>query len=123
VPISKAYPLFFVLAGFVASTLFYRRALTFMHADAKAALVDASSRTRMLSLFAVTVFLVLVLWRPLFGWTFLGCAYLGLGARSFFRLRRLDLPSQAARLLLIGNVSAVVGITLCAYIFAMRALR
>jgi len=120
---SNVYPLFLALAGFVASTLLYQRALTQMHAEAKAALIDASSRTRILTLLAIAIFLVLVLWRPFFGWAFLGCAYLGLCARSVVRLRRLDLPSRAARLLLIGNVSAVVGITLCAYIFAMRALR
>lgn len=122
-PIATAYPLFFALAGFVASTLLYGRALTLLPADAKAALIDASSRTRLLSVFAVCVFLGLVLWRPLFGWIFLGCAYLGLGARSLFRLRRLDLPPRAARLLLIGNLCSVLGITVCAGVFAMRALQ
>jgi uncharacterized membrane protein len=94
-----------------------------MRADAKAALIDSYSRTRMFTLFVVAVFFVLVFWRPLIGWIFLGCAYLGLGARSIVRLRRLNLPQHAARLILIGNVSAVVGITLCAVIFALRALR
>jgi len=107
----------------VASALLYERALSLMHADAKAALIDASSRTRMLTLLVVGVFCALVLWRPLFGWTFLGCGYLGLGARSVLRLRRLGLPPRAASLLLMGNISAVVGITICAFIFALRALR
>jgi hypothetical protein len=120
---SNALPLLFALAGFLASALLYQRALTLMPPDAKAALVDASSRTRLLSLFAVAVFLILVLWRPWLGWAFLACAYLALGARSVFRLKQLVLPSRAARLLLIGNVSAVVGIALCASIFALRALR
>jgi hypothetical protein len=92
-----------------------------MHADAKAALIDASSGTRLLNLLAMGIFLAMVLWRPLFGGALLGCAYLGLGARSLFRLRRLDLPRSAARLLAIGNLSAVVGIALCAFIFALRA--
>jgi hypothetical protein len=121
-PVLNAYPLFFVLAGFVASALLSERALSLMHADAKVALLDASSGTRLLNLVAIGMFFALVLWRPLFGWVFLGCAYLGLGIRSLFRLRRLDLPPHAARLLLIGNVSAVVGIALCAFIFALRAL-
>jgi hypothetical protein len=120
--VSTAYPLFFALAGFIASALLYQRALTLMDAAAKAALVDASARTRMLSLVAVCVFLALVLWRPLFGWTFLAGAYLGLGVRSLFRLRRLNLPPRAARFLLLGNICAAGGIAVCASIFALRAL-
>jgi hypothetical protein len=123
VPLLNAYPLFFAFAGFVASALLFARALTLMHADAKAALVDSAARTRLLNLIAMGVFLALVLWRPLFGWSFLGCAYVGLGTRSLIRLKRLDLPPRAARLLAIGNLSAVVGIALCAFIFALRALR
>jgi hypothetical protein len=119
----NAYPLFFALAGFVASALFSQRALTLMHADGKAALVDGSSSTRLLNLVAIAVFFALVEWRPLFGWAFLGCAYLAPGTRSLFRLRHLNLPPRAARLLLVGNASAVVGIALCALIFALRTLR
>lgn len=115
--------MFFALAWLIASTLLYQRALALMDADAKAALTDSSSGTRFLNLLAVGVFLLLVLWRPLSGWAFLGCAYVGLGARSFFRLRRLALPPRAARYLLIGNMSAVVGIATCAFIFALRALQ
>lgn len=121
-PLSNVYPLFLALAGFVAAGLLSQRALAFMDAGAKAALVDAMSRTRLLTLLVLAVFLMLVLWRPLFGWTFLGFAYLGLGARSLLRLRRLDLPPRSARLILIGNMTAVSGITLCAFIFALRAL-
>jgi hypothetical protein len=122
-PMLNAYPLLFALAGLAASTLLYERALGLMPADAKAALIDASSRTRLLTLVAMVLFLALVLWRPLWGWAFLGCAYLGLGTRSLLRLRRLGLPPRAARLLLIGNASAVAGIALCAFIFALRALQ
>jgi hypothetical protein len=122
VPLLNAYPLFFALAGFVAAALFSERALALMDAGAKAALIDSLSSTRLLTLLVLGVFLGLVLWRPLFGWAFLGFAYLGLGARSLLRLRRLDLPPRSARLILIGNMSAVLGITLCAFIFALRAL-
>jgi hypothetical protein len=122
-PALNAYPLFFVVIGFVASTLLYERALKLMDANAKAALIDASARTRLFNLAAIVVFLALVLWRPLLGWTFLGCAYLCLGIRSFFRLRRLALRPHAARLLLMGNVSAVLGVALCAFIFVERGLR
>lgn len=121
-PLLNAYPLFFALAGFVAAALFSERALALMDAGAKAALIDSLSSTRLLTLLVLGVFLGLVLWRPLFGWAFLGFAYLGLGARSLLRLRRLDLPPRSARLILIGNMSAVLGITLCAFIFALRAL-
>jgi hypothetical protein len=93
-----------------------------MDPGAKAALIDALSRTRMLTLLVLAVFLMLVLWRPLLAWTYLGFAYLGLGARSLLRLRRLNLPLRSARLILIGNMTAVAGIALCAFIFALRAL-
>jgi hypothetical protein len=119
----NAYPTLFAVAGLIASTLLYERALKLMDAGAKAALLDASSSTRRLSVLVVIVFLALVLWRPLIGWVFLACAYLGLGVRSFFRLRRLNLPPRASGLILIGNVSAVIGIALCAGIFALRALQ
>ena len=121
-PLLNAYPLFFALAGFVAASLLSQRALALMDAGAKAALVDSLSSTRLLSLFVAGIFLALVIWRPLFGWTFLGFAYLGLGVRSLLRLRRLNLPPRSARLILIGNLTAVLGIALCALIFALRAL-
>jgi hypothetical protein len=123
VPLLNVYPLFLALAGFAASALLYERALGLLHADAKAALIDASARTRMLSLLAAALFVALVMWRPVVAWVFLACAYLGLGVRSLFRLRRLGLPPYPARLLLIGNICAVAGITLCAGIFATRALQ
>jgi hypothetical protein len=123
VPLLNTYPLLLALAGFVAAALLSERALVYMDAGAKAALIDALSRTRLLTLLVMALFVVLVLWRPLFGWTFLGLAYLGLGARSLLRLRRLNLPPRSSRLILIGNVTAVAGITLCAFIFALRALR
>jgi hypothetical protein len=96
--------------------------MVLMTADDKAALMNSSSSTKVLNLLVVGLFVALMLWRPLFAWIFLGCAYLGLGARSVVRLRRLKLPKVAARLVLIGNLAAVAGITLCASIFALRAL-
>jgi hypothetical protein len=93
-----------------------------MSAEAKAALVDAASATRLLNTLSIVIFLGLMFWRPAIGWVFLGCAYLGLGVRSVFRLKRLDLPPRAARLILMGNACAVLGIAVCAFIFAMRTL-
>jgi hypothetical protein len=122
VPLQNAFPLFFALAGLIAATLFTRRALALMDAGSKAALLDSISSTRLLSLLVAGVFVALVLWHPLFGWVFLGCAYLGLGIRSLVRLRRLPLPPRSARLILIGNLTAVLGIILCALLFALRAL-
>jgi hypothetical protein len=119
---SSAYPLLIAVAGYVVATLLYKRAVALMQADDKAALVAASARTKSLNLLVIALFLALVLWRPLTGWIFLGCAYLGLLARSVLRLRRLNLPARAGRLVLVGNLAAVVGITLCAFIFAVRAL-
>jgi hypothetical protein len=122
VPALSAYPLLFALAGIAGSTLLFRRALSLLQAEAKAALIDSSSSTRLLNLVAMGAFVALVLWRPLAGWIFLGCAYLGLGVRSLFRLRRLNLPPRAAHLILAGNVSVIAGIALCAFTFAARAL-
>ena len=51
------------------------------------------------------------------------CGVLGLGIRSVLRLRGLNLPARAGRLVLLGNWAAVVGIVLCALIFVERALR
>ena len=121
-PLVRAYPLLFVLAGYVAATLLYRRALVLMQPDAKAALVDASSSTRLLNLAVIALFFALLFWRPPLAWVFLGCAYLALGIRSVFRLERLNLPVPAARLILMGNIAGVAGITLCALVFALRAL-
>lgn len=120
-PLQNAYPLFIAFAGFVAASLLSRRALALMDASSKAALLDSLVSTRLLSLLAAGAFVALVLWRPLFGWVFLGCAYLGLGVRSLARLRQLSLPPRSARLILIGNLTAVAGIALCALIFALRA--
>src|SRR5450755_2775127 len=83
------------LAGFVAASLLSVRALALMDASAKAALMDTLSSTRLLSLLVAGVFVVLILWRPLLGWAFLGFAYLGLGLRSVVRLRRLNLPPRS----------------------------
>lgn len=121
-PLQNAFPLFFALAGLVAATLLTRRALGLMDAGSKAALLDSISSTRLLSLLVAGAFVALVLWHPSFGWVFLGCAYLGLGIRSLVRLRRLPLPPRSARLILIGNLTAVLGIILCALLFALRAL-
>jgi hypothetical protein len=123
VALQGVYPAFFALGGVAASTLLLGRAFAHMNADAKAALIDASSGTRLLNVLVLGLFFGLVLWRPPIGWIFLACAYLVLGARSIFRLRRLDLPRRAARLILIGNVCAVVGVAACAFLFAVRTLR
>lgn len=121
-PLQTAYPLLLAFAGFAVSAVLSKRAVTLMSAEAKAALLDASSRTGLLSLLAVGGFVALVLWRPLVAWVFLGSAYLALGVRSYFRLRHLRLPPPAARLILLANAAAVGGIAACALIFALRAL-
>jgi hypothetical protein len=94
-----------------------------MDARAKAALLDALSSTRTLSILVAGAFTALLLWRPLFAWAFLGFGYIGLGVRSLFRLRRLNLPLRSTRLILLGNLAAVVGVVLCSLIFALRELR
>ncbi|MGC1524238.1 MAG: hypothetical protein WA803_22055 [Steroidobacteraceae bacterium] len=116
------YPLFIALAGFVVAGLLSQRAVSLMQPDAKVALVDASAPTRLLTILLVTVFVGLVIWRPAVGWAFLGAAYLCLGVRSIVRLQRLKFPVRISRLLHAGNLTACIGMIICACIFELRAL-
>lgn len=122
-PMLKFYPLFIALAAFVVAGLLTERAISRMQPDAKAALVDASSSTRLLSIFVAVVFLGLVVWRPIVGWVFLGVAYIGLAGRSILRVRRLNIPVSIARLLQAAHLTVGVGMLTCACIFALRAFQ
>lgn len=117
------YPLFIVLAGFVIAALLSQRAISLMQPDAKAALVDATARTRLLNIPVVAVFLGLILWRPVVGWVFLGIAYTCLAGRSIFRVQRLNLPVSISRKLQAAHLTVAVGMLICASIFALRALQ
>jgi hypothetical protein len=117
------YPLFIALAGFVVAAFLSERALSLMQPDAKAALVDASARTRLLTIIVAAVFLGLILWRPVVAWAFLGVAYVSLGVRSIPRVQRLNLPVSISRLLHAANLTACVGMIVCACVFELRALQ
>lgn len=117
------YPLFIALAGFVVAALLSQRALSLMQPDAKVALMDASAPTRLLTIVVATVFVVLIIWRPVIAWAFLGIAYFCLGARSILRVQRLHLPVSISSLLHAANLTACVGMVICACIFEMRALQ
>lgn len=117
------YPLFIVLAGFVIAALLSTRALSLMQPEAKAALVDASAPTRLLNILVATVFVGLIIWRPVVAWAFLGVAYIGLAVRSALRLQRLNLPDSISRLLHAANLTACAGMLICACIFELRALQ
>ncbi len=119
----KFYPLFIVLAAFVVAALLSERAISRMQPDAKAALVDASARTRLLQIVVVVVFLGLILWRPVAGWVFLGVAYIGLAVRSILIIQRMNLPVPIARRLQASHLTMGVGMLICATIFALRALQ
>jgi hypothetical protein len=80
----KYYPLFIALAAFVVAALLSERAISLMQPDAKAALVDASARTRLLNILVAAVFLGLILWRPIVGWGFLGAPTSASLAGQFF---------------------------------------
>ena len=117
------YPLFIALAGFVVAALLSQRALSLMQPDAKVALVDASARTRLLSILVAAVFVALIIWRPVVAWAFLGIAYICLGVRSILRVQHLNLPVAISRLLHTANLTACVGMLICACIFELRALQ
>jgi hypothetical protein len=117
------YPLFIALAGFVVAAVLTERALSSLQPDAKAALVDASARTRLLTILVAAVFVGLIIWRPVVAWAFLGVAYIGLAVRSIPRVQRLKLPVSAARLLHAANLTACACISICACIFELRALQ
>jgi hypothetical protein len=117
------YPLFIALAGFVVAALLSERAIALMQPDAKAALVDASARSRLLNIIVAAVFLGFVLWRPIVGWVFLGAAYICLAGRSIIRVQHLNLPVSISRLLQAAHVIVALGMFICACIFALRALR
>jgi hypothetical protein len=116
------YPLFIVLAGFLVAALLSERAISQMHPDAKAALVDATARTRLLTIPVVALFLGLLLWRPIVGWIFLGVAYVCLAGRSIIRVQHLDLPVSIARRLQSAHLVFALGMFICAGIFALRAV-
>ena len=117
------YPLFIALAGFVVSALLSQRALSLMQPDAKVALVDASASTRLISMLVAAIFVGLIIWRPVVAWAFLGVAYVCLAVRSILRVQRLNLPVPVARLLHTANLTACVGMVICACIFELRALQ
>jgi hypothetical protein len=117
------YPLFIALAGFVVAALLSERALSLMQPDAKAALMDASAPTRLLNILVAVVFTGLIIWRPAVAWAFLGVAYLCLAVRSIPRVQRLNLPVSVSRRLHAANLTACVGMLICACIFELRALQ
>jgi len=117
------YPLLIALGGFVVSALLSQRALSLMQPEAKVALIDASARTRLLSILVAAMFVGLIIWRPVVAWAFLGVAYFGLAVRSILRVQHLHLPTSNARLLHAANLTACVGMVICASIFELRALQ
>jgi hypothetical protein len=117
------YPVLIAVAGFVVAALLSERALSLMQPDAKVALMNASAPTRLLNIFVVAVFVGLIIWRPIFAWAFLGVAYICLAVRSIPRVQRLKLPVAISRLLHIANLTACVGMIICACIFELRAIK
>src|SRR5580658_6315621 len=117
------YPLFIALTGFAVAALLQERAISQMQPDAKAALVDASARTRLLNIFVAALFLGLLLWRPIIGWAFIGVAYICLAGRSLIRVDRLNLPGPISRLLKAAHLIVALGMLICACIFVIRTLQ
>ena len=117
------YPLFIALTGFVVAALLTQRALSLMQPDAKVALMNASAPTRLITILVAVVFVGLIIWHPVVAWAFLGIAYFCLGARSILRVQRLHLPVSIARLLHAANLTACVGMVICACIFEVRTLQ
>lgn len=117
------YPLFIALAGFVVAALLSQRALSLMQPDAKIALMEASASTRLITILVAAVFVGLIIWRPVVAWVFLGIAYFGLAVRSILRVQRLHLPVSISSLLHAANLTACVGMVICACIYVLRALQ
>jgi hypothetical protein len=117
------YPLFIALAGFVAAALLSQRALSLMQPDSKVALMEASASTRLITILVAAVFVGLMIWRPVVAWAFLGIAYFCLGVRSILRVQRLHIPVSISSLLHAANLTACVGMVICACIFELRALQ
>jgi hypothetical protein len=117
------YPLFIAMAGFVVAALLSERALSLMQPDAKVALVDASAPTRLINILVAALFIGLIIWRPVVAWAFLGVAYICLPVRSIRRVQHLNLPVSISRLLHAANLTASVGMLICACIFELRALQ
>jgi hypothetical protein len=117
------YPMFIALAGFVVAALFSQRALSLMEPAAKVALMDASASTRLLTILAAVVFVGLIIWRPVVAWAFLGIAYFCLAVRSILRVQHLRLPVPISQLLHAANLTACVGMVICASILGLRALQ
>jgi hypothetical protein len=117
------YPLFIALAGFVVAALLSERVLSLLQPDAKVALVDAAASTRLLNILVAAVFVGLIIWRPVVAWAFLGVAYIGLAVRSIIRVQHLNLPVSISRLLHTANLTACVGMLICACIFELRAIQ
>ena len=117
------YPLFIALAGFVVAALLSQRALSLMQPGAKIALMEASASTRLITILVATVFVGLIILRPVVAWAFLGIAYICLAVRSILRVQRLHLPVSISSLLHAANLTACVGMVICACIFELRALQ
>lgn len=117
------YPILIALAGFVIAALLSERALSLMQPDSKVALMNASAPTRLLNILVAVVFVGLIIWRPLVAWAFLGVAYICFAVRSIPRVRHLNLPVPISRLLHTANLTACVGMLICACIFTLRALQ
>jgi hypothetical protein len=116
-------PLFIALAGFVVAAFLSQRALSLMQPDAKVALMDASASTRLLTILVAAVFVGLISWRPVVAWAFLGIAYVCLAVRSIIRVQHLHLPVSISRLLHAANLTACVGMVICACMFELRVLQ
>lgn len=122
IAMSTLYPLFITFAGFALAALLSERALKLLKPQEKAALLDAFARTRLLKLFAVGLFIVLMLWQQVVAWIFIGCAYVVLTGYTALRLQRLYLPANAAGRLLAAQFAAALGVVVCALIFVTRTL-
>jgi len=119
---STLYPLLIAFTGFGFAALLSERALKLLKAQDKAALVDALARTRLLTLFAAGLFVVLLLWQQVIAWIFIGCAYLVLASYAALRLQRLYLPPNVSGRLLAAHFAAALGVVVCALIFLTRTL-
>jgi hypothetical protein len=108
------WPFVVVVAAFLIGALLSEKALALLNSEEKARLLDAFARSRKWHILAMGAFvLVILLWSARLGWLGIGVYFLAVGILAPAKVRQLAFPSDATRLLLIGQAFVTAGLVLC----------